>query len=325
MSSCSGGEGAAAVIFRIIGPPILTAACLIPLVWILWLVEATTARQHRAEQEAARQFERTRQSIEEECPGAVSVIACENEMIDASRDHQRSEYDLAAQENMAQYALAAVFLALAGVVVTSVATFFVYRTLRATLEAVNEARGATDAARRAVDVTEQMGRVQARAYIDAIAAHVHYDAGYASVRVTLRNGGQTPAKEITLYGATDIIDARLPIDPPHFASLVEGRPWGPLRTAGDLTFPILCDETASHYSAVVEAHGPLTIRAFGRIRYTTVFDETYETEFSFHTNKASNLIKSGPDGGLMEDPLVMWHSPDRLRTYQCMDQPDNGN
>lgn len=319
MFSRSGGERTAAVVAYLIGPSLFVALLTVS-VWALGLWDASADRQHRAEQEAAHQFERAENAVEEKCVGTASFVTCESEVIDASRDYHRNEYDLAAQQDMAQYALLGVFVALLGLIVTSVATFLVYQTLRATLDAVNEARGATDAANRAVDVTEQMGRAQARAYVDAMTAHIHYNNGDYSVRVTLRNGGQTPAKGITFYGATEVIDVRLPVEPPDFATLIDGARWGPLRAAGESTVPILCEETECHYNAVVEAHGHLTIRAFGRVRYTTVFGETYETEFCFHTNKASNLIKSGTNGGFAEDPVVMWHAPLRLRTYQLLDE-----
>lgn len=175
-----------------------------------------------------------------------------------------------------------------------------------------------------VEVSNSMGRAQARAYVDVIAAKIHDDAEYISVRVTLRNEGQTPAKAVTLYGATEVVDVRLPIGPPPFASLLEGHSWGPLRSGGEITAPIVCDETTRHYDAVGEARGPLSIRAFGRVRYVTIFDETYETEFSFHTNRTKVLFKSGPNGSLVEDPLVMSHEPAALRTYLRVDQPRSG-
>lgn len=173
---------------------------------------------------------------------------------------------------------------------------------------------------RSVAVTEEMGRAQTRAYIDAIMAKIHDDTESISVRVTLRNEGQTPAKAIVLFGTTQVVDVRLAIEPAPFASLREGHAWGPLRSGGELTVPITCDGTTRHYNAVESAHGPLSIRAFGRVRYITIFDETYETEFSFHTNRARHMLKSGPDNTIVEDPIIMSHEPAALKTYERIQQ-----
>lgn len=180
-------------------------------------------------------------------------------------------------------------------------------------------RGANKSARDAVAITDRMGRAQARAYVDVIGAKLHDTTVDLSVRITLRNEGLTPAKEIVVYGATAVVDVRLPIEPPPFSGLIEATPWGSLRSTGETTVPLPCEETADHYEAVIDAHGPLSIMAFGRVRYVTIFDETYETEFVFHTNRAKHLLKSGPDKTIVEDPLVMWRAPGSIRTYQPVD------
>lgn len=182
------------------------------------------------------------------------------------------------------------------------------------------ARAAAKHTADSVDVAREMGRAHARAYIDAITAKIHDDTESISVRVTLRNEGQSPAKAIVLFGATEIVDVRLPIEPAPFASLHEGQAWGPLRSGGELTVPITCDSTTRHFNAVESAHGPLSIRAFGRVRYVTIFDEAYETEFSFHTNRARHMLKSGPDNTIVEDPIIMSHEPVALKTYERVQQ-----
>ncbi|MCZ0960902.1 hypothetical protein [Paracoccus benzoatiresistens] len=163
MLSYDGSKGFASVIIRILLPPTLVLLLLTPP---LWMMKSTATRQHSAEQEAARQIERANQSIEEKCSGAGSLISCENEVIDASRDYERGEYDLAAQQDMAQYALFGLFVAWSGVLVTSVATFFVYRTLQATLAAVGEAEKATAVARDATQVTARQFRASFKPWIN---------------------------------------------------------------------------------------------------------------------------------------------------------------
>lgn len=163
-----------------------------------WIWDSTAARQHRAEQEAREQFERAYRSIEQTCLdlSGPRAEACEREVIDASRDYERSEYDLAAQQDMAQYALVGLFIAMSGVLITSVATFFVYWTLRATLAAVGEAEKATTAARDALTITKEIGDRQLRPYLtyegSKIAPLVSGSYRMFEIDVSFRNCGLTP-------------------------------------------------------------------------------------------------------------------------------------
>lgn len=123
-----------------------------------------------------------------------SLIAeCVENAIDTSIENQRAEKDLAAQQNMAQYAKWLLALTTLATAITFFGVWYVRRTLIETKEAV---RAADDA----VIVTRDIGQAQARAYVDIDRAEVTGFAKNRRVRfyVTFKNTGTTPAKHFSI-------------------------------------------------------------------------------------------------------------------------------
>lgn len=96
--------------------------------------------------------------------------------------------DLTAQTNMAIAAWLQVTIAL-------LAALLLWRTLRATRDAVKEAREATDAARAAVEVSRTAAHNQLRAYVGGNSFNYFYNSETEMFGVSgeIKNHGQTPA------------------------------------------------------------------------------------------------------------------------------------
>lgn len=117
---------------------------------------------------------------------------------DADRDNRM----LAAQEAMAGFASWMFLVSVATVAATIVGTVFLLRQIRLTGIALEEARRATEEARRSNDIAINTSRGQLRAYVAIHAEVVSYDSGdFRQIKVTVRNTGPTPIPygEIALF------------------------------------------------------------------------------------------------------------------------------
>ena len=302
----AGRQRTADVIAQLVLPSILILALLFPA---LWLVKSSTARQHRAEQKTAEQFQRAYDSIDQECAGTRAPVVCEYEVIDASRDYERGEYDLAAQENMAQYALLGLGIAAFGAAVTSAATFFVYRTLEATRDAVTQANGATEAARQAVAVTRETGRDQSRAYVHMKSIRWAEAADRVLVTLIVENSGETPCPRFEVGAIVNKVTAGLPGReyPPIDVDLTG---WSALPGRQEFTIPIVPAFGDSEQRVLARDITKEIILVQGSIRYSTIYGELYESEFSFMGKGRSRKTDDEPHGKRMSRtpaPLKVFH------------------
>ncbi len=70
--------------------------------------------------------------------------------------------------------------------------------------------------------------------------------------------------------------------------------------------------------AVQRANGKKTLLFAGRVKYTTMFDEIYTTEFLFHANQITIGYKSRQAGGA-EIPYVLSRAPTNRKAYHRHD------
>ncbi|MFZ1882098.1 MAG: hypothetical protein WAU53_00525 [Rhodoplanes sp.] len=124
-------------------------------------------------------------------PIAGSVTPRRNQ--EPKRDEWRSEQDLQAQWDMARFALWGAFAAWAGVFVTGVGIFFVWRTLEANRDAVRQAQ-------RTADIAEEAFRRLERPYLlikitetFKLQGKIHGEPTTPGIRYTLVNYGKLPA------------------------------------------------------------------------------------------------------------------------------------
>lgn len=131
---------------------------------------------------------------------AIRDLIAEEDEIERQRQEEREIRDLNAQEEMAGWAREMFWTSAATVVLTAVGVILIWRTLKATRDAVKEAEKATVAAQEAVNVTHEIGGRQLRAYLGFIGIESQLAPNEAFVRVAVnfKNTGQTPARRVRI-------------------------------------------------------------------------------------------------------------------------------
>jgi hypothetical protein len=133
---------------------------------------------------------------------AIRELIAEENTIERERQEKRDIADLQAQQDMALWAERMTRATWTGVILTLVGIALIARTLSYTKkaafaaeEAVRDARNATAAALKAVDVTQDLGIRQIRAYVNLSEAIItNFVVGQIPVvAVQVKNAGQTPA------------------------------------------------------------------------------------------------------------------------------------
>lgn len=113
------------------------------------------------------------------------------------------------RDTFAQWLMAAFGVLATGISIWAV--FLLKQTLRATRDAVAEARSATTAAERSVDVAQEIGKAQTRAYLAAHKAILHdLNAGRDfAFEIIIKNFGQTPAYKVNIFSGLKVLKADL--------------------------------------------------------------------------------------------------------------------
>jgi hypothetical protein len=140
--------------------------------------------------------------VERGCVGLTGsdLAKCATEIVEANRESQRSESDLSAQWQAANWVLWATIIAGAQLLATAIGLVFVKRTLDATLLAVEDTGEATDAMREQNRIAADTAQRQLRAYVSLFNVEVrNLEAGsVATFKGILINAGQTPAYDFAI-------------------------------------------------------------------------------------------------------------------------------
>ena len=204
-------------------------------------------------------------------PTEVRVISTP-EADPSSRPEVRQERDLDAQWLMAYAGIAVAFFTLGQAFLTGIGIHYLRRTLRATDAAVAEAKSATKAAEDAVAVTKDSAERQLRAYVGVNEALSTWRNG-PSAQIEIKNGGQTPAYELTHwvttgYGPADRAD--FPTQPARQSSVLGAG-------ASINTDTAVAPGNGKVHGAIRE--GAYTLFVWGRIEYQDAFGVRRMTEY----------------------------------------------
>jgi len=146
---------------------------------------------------------------------------------------------------------------------------------------------ASKSAQAAVEVTRKIGEAQTRAYVHAKGAKIKstYDGTFEKIILTVENVGETPAKWFSVgvefrFGEDTQITK-------HAEISVVDRVWGPIAPNTPLTVnTTLPDEqrmnkVGANFEAIIKGQSSNIGYILGRIRYCTIYDEIFATEFIF--------------------------------------------
>lgn len=160
---------------------------------------------------------------------AIRDLKAEEGEAEREQQQRNESRDLQAQEGMAFWAMWMFWAAFGTVVLTAIALWAIIRTLHHTKIAaqytgdmLEQARRATVAAEDAVVVTKQMGIMQTRAYISILGATLHEGIGSYRVDILIKNVGNSPAKDVTVFFR--VSDESFTLDPDPNLTPVKSHP-----------------------------------------------------------------------------------------------------
>jgi len=141
------------------------------------------------------------EQIERECGGKAGLSAheCIANIVKAERESQRSESDLAAQWQAANWAGWATVVAAASALVTGIGTYFLYQQIILTREAVEDTNKSTDAMVRQNEIVELSNRpwlkltIQTQATCQPVFSEGVPHALIIMLSARVKNFGQSPA------------------------------------------------------------------------------------------------------------------------------------
>ena len=225
---------------------------------------------------------------------------CPSDQHSAESEAQRDKDDLAAQQEMADWAFVVSLTSAAGFCLSLVGLFLIYATLSKTSEAIN--------------VSEQNSRDETRAYVHADRADLFLgspDVKWPSVVVTVKNTGATPAKWFSVVSATRLI----PVDHvvPRFSEFEISpifKQWNALGGGLELSATLGVDVAKELRDAYMSDPSHFMFIVAGVVRYETFFREIFETEFMF-TRRGLPRYQQRKIGG-MEGANVFEEIPIKL-------------
>jgi hypothetical protein len=201
----------------LIGASILTAFAA----WGAWsLVEYQNDHTEKREKAAAYQTEHSAKQGESLCvqiPGK-RASACVTNPPDTDANAKYTEYDLRAQQDMAEWAFVMVLVGLAGLGATVAGLIYIIRAYNLNASATDYARIAAEAATQQTKIAQQTLAAERRPWVaidDVGLISFFYEPVNGRIAfdtlVTLRNTGQSPALDVFLsLGATASMDPNEP-------------------------------------------------------------------------------------------------------------------
>lgn len=144
-------------------------ALAIVLALLVWTISSEYAQHSLKARGHAQQYAKdTPDRVQRACAGreAAALYECVAKEIEATREDQRSEYDLSAQNQMADWAFWMMVATIVTALLTGWALFYIKRTLDATREAVEDTSEATLAMKEANKITRDIMELEHRPILE---------------------------------------------------------------------------------------------------------------------------------------------------------------
>lgn len=188
-------------------------ACLLAIIGAWgWNLLAAYRAQHANERTHASQYKHdSANGVVIEClsrvdpPSFTEGIICLANAIEANREAKRSDYDLKAQQEMAEWAFGMLLVSIAGLAVTTIGVLFVLQSLRLARAAVDRAAEANRLSQEAI-IVDQRAWIVTELILDGDLEITETGMGLG-VRAVHKNIGKTPA--LNVHTHIDMIDAHL--------------------------------------------------------------------------------------------------------------------
>lgn len=267
--------------------------------------ETNAAYQKNAEYDR----DKSADEIAEACGerGALEFRKCVRENLEAHYRDQAANEDLQAQQDMALWAFWLLLASIAGILVSFAGVLLLIATIR-------QGRDGLKVADAAVGVTREIGRDQVRAYVEISKVTFYWGTPrgkHPQFKIHIKNHGETPVKWFEVNQSYIVYphDGRNPL-PDTFEGFCLADDFGPrlsgvnpgakgVQFAGPEITNIeeirKCwrDAPTAKSRPTDNTHGAII---FGEVRYCTIFDEVYRSQFVFGS--------ASIDAYVSEDPVV---------------------
>lgn len=159
---------------------------------MIWSISANYTKRALDTQAQASQYrENAAERVNRACVGRAGsgLLECVTQQIEATREHEQSEYDLQAQQDMSDWAFWMMLLATGSLTLGVVGVWYVRETLRATREGTSAT----------ITEARRIGEAQVRCYLSItnVTMTIHKD-GLIDFIAEAANSGQSPAKNVKL-------------------------------------------------------------------------------------------------------------------------------
>lgn len=286
------GDGSKFVTSVQLGIGFLFALLVIAFVWRLsadYTEHTLNARQY-AEHYAASTPDR----VERACRGAegAAFYECVAEQVAASREDQRSEYDLNAQNQMADWAFWMMAVSAVTMGIAAWALWYVKGTLDETRAMAAQATEGTRAAQSAVDVTDMSAKRQLRAYLGVEKIEPIDAQGMFAARAVFMNNGQTPAyiKSVKTRHWLGPFPTLNPHESgPPLKNTFHLKPIINPGRSGKISFPLIEGEELEKLSSGED----FAYYVYGRIEYADVFDRSLWLTFAYRILWSTRELEDG--------------------------------
>lgn len=164
------------------------------------------------------------------------------------------------------------------------------------------------AGRDAVNVTRKIGKSQTRAYVHVVKAQFSF-SGDVDVVLAIKNTGLTPAKWFEVGAVSKVFprgEGSQDWKSVDFSEVKKFERWPSLANGHPLTAGAGSDSESDIIRHVIGNEYRQFFLVYGIIRYETMFDEIYETQFAFHS------------GANISDEAELGRPPIHLQTYKKM-------
>jgi len=158
-------------------------------------------------------------------------------------------------------------------------------------------------------------RNETRAYLHVKTAY--FGTGhYPSVWLDVENNGGTPAKWFEIASASTNYKRNMSAeDFVDFSKIGQFTAWSAIASGGKLTAQTDSkDETLNVIN--VMNNNDREFLVYGIIRYCTIFDEIYETQFAFTKQTIAASVNANPQRGIVKKTCYMFRPPLKLDVFK---------
>jgi hypothetical protein len=236
-------------------------------------------------------------TVQRDIQRIARTLETESQNKNAKAENDRAERDVAAQEQIARWAIPMFVLGIIEILITGVGVGLVRRTIL-------ESRRATED-----DI---------RPYVQISRCKFQRIPGIFRMIVTVSNGGHTPATFFEVHFKARAIrsdDKSWQIPKDDLTSIR----WNALGGSDKVTVGVSHDEFSAVAQTVSDSGGEMAFFLLGKIVYGDIWGGVYETEFAYFTHNITQTQRVSEGGTMLKKQYrKMSRAPGKMQTFLPM-------